>query len=160
MSLCTGMQEINCRSCRTTWGKKGLISDPRFSSWLNRFSQQENLTDTERIQCLRDLEEVHSFASIVNRTRRRDIGKFTIREPHTVTIHFDETQQKFYDKLIDFRREFLSLFYDPIVIRLITDILERQAETAFTDLSPFSITLLNRENFPRIQLPIQQILMM
>ena len=123
-------------AARTTWGQKGLISDSRFSSWLNRFSQQEDLTDTERIQCLRELEEVHSFASIVNRTRRRDIGKFTIREPHTVTIHFDENQQKFYDQLIDFRREFLSLFYDPIVIRLITDILERQAESCLYGLIP------------------------
>jgi len=124
------------QAAQTSWGQKGLISDPRFSFWLNRFSKPEALTDTERIQCLRDLEEIHSFASIINRTRRRDIGKFTIREPHTVTIHFDEIQQKFYDKLIDFRREFLSLFYDPLVIRLITDILERQAESCLYGIIP------------------------
>lgn len=121
---------------KTDWGEQALLKDPRFFSWMNRFAEENPLSDIERIQCLRDLEEVHSFATIINRTRRRDIGRFTIREPHTVTIQFNEIQQKFYDKLIEFRKEFLSLHDDPLVIKLITDILERQAESCLYGLVP------------------------
>ncbi|MCQ1538289.1 hypothetical protein FTO68_04705 [Methanocalculus taiwanensis] len=149
---------------KTDWGLKGLIKDPRFVFWLKRFQQNNTLTDTERIQCLRDLEEIHPFASIINRTRRRDIGKFTIREPHTIMIHFDRKQQDFYDKLIDFRREYLSQYYDPVVIRLITDILERQAESCLYGLIPllkdfvqsgslYESSITDSNDFDNIELP-------
>lgn len=133
----------------TEWGQKCLIKDPRFFSWLNRFGQHNGLSDAERIQCLRDLEEIHSFAPIISRTRRRDIGKFTVREPHTITIQFDEVQQKFYDRLIDFRKDLLSPYYDPIVIRLISDTLERQAESCLYGLIPLLGNFVKTGKFSR-----------
>ncbi len=92
--------------------------------------------DQDRVRCLRDLEEVHTLAHVMNRTRRRDIGRFTIREPHTLSIEFTAEQRRFYEDLLRFRRDMLSLRYDPRVVRLITDTLERQASSCLPALIP------------------------
>ena len=78
---------------------------------------------------VRDLEELHSLAHVMNRTRRRDIGRFTIREPQTVSVDFTHEQRQLYDAVLSFRREVLLQHYDPQIVRLIIDTLERQAES-------------------------------
>ena len=50
---------------------------------------------------IRDLEELYTFSSIISRTRRRDIGEFTIRRPKTVTVDFTAEQQSLHDDLLD-----------------------------------------------------------
>ena len=81
------------------------------------------------MQSVRDLEELHSLAHVMNRTRRRDIGRFTIREPQTVSVDFTHEQRQLYDAVLSFRREVLLQHYDPQIVRLIIDTLERQAES-------------------------------
>lgn len=120
----------------TTWGRDVISYDPIFVEWESRLSNPEPVVDEERIRCLRDLEEIHSLAHIINRTRRRDIGRFTIREPHTVTVPFTEQQKAFYDTLLDFRRQVLLQYYDPIVVKLITDTLQRQTASCLPALIP------------------------
>lgn len=133
-------------AARTNWGRQVLSYDPRFQECQTRLSQPTQLKDVERIRCLRDLEEVHSLAHILNRTRRRDIGKFTLREPHTVTVPFTPAQQSFYEALLDFRSEVLRTHYDDAVIRLIIDTLERQAASSLPALLP-SLTDFVRDGF-------------
>jgi len=118
----------------TTWGEQVLSQDPRFMEWYQKLRGGVTFTDIDRINCLRDLEEVHSLAHVMNRTRRRDIGRFTIREPHTISVPFTPEQEEFYQALIEFRREMLSLDYEEQVIRLITDTLERQAASCLPAL--------------------------
>ncbi len=120
----------------TVWGRRVLARDPRFTEWLTSLRAASELSDGERVSCLRDLEEVHSLAHVMNRTRRRDIGRFTIREPHTIGVPFTPEQQSFYDALVTFRRETLSLEHDPRVARLVSDTLERQAASCLPALVP------------------------
>ena len=84
-----------------------------------------------------DLQEVHTLAHVMNRTRRRDIGKFTIREPFTVTVEFTEPQRAMYENIIAFRQDVLAQEYPPLVVRLITGMLERQAASCLPALIPF-----------------------
>lgn len=131
----------------TPWGNQVITHDPLFVEWNTRLSDNNNLSDYERIRCLRDLEEIHSLAHIINRTRRRDIGRFTIREPHTVTVAFTEQQKAFYDALMDFRREVLLLTYNSQVVALITDTLQRQAASCLPALIPLMDTFLRTGRF-------------
>ena len=89
----------------------------------------DRLSDEDRVRSIRDLEDLHSLAHVMNRTRRRDIGRFTIREPLTVSVDFTPEQRNLYDAVLDFRREVLLQDYGPQVVRLILDTLERQAES-------------------------------
>ena len=40
----------------------------------------------DRVQLITDMEALHTFSGIINRTRRRDIGEFTIRKPQMVEV--------------------------------------------------------------------------
>ena len=120
----------------TTWGQQVLQQDPRFSDWFGKLQAGQLNTDEERVRCLRDLEEVHTLAHVMNRTRRRDIGRFTTREPRKVSVPFTTAQQEFYQTLIQFRAQVLLLNYDPLVVRLIIDMLERQAASCLPALLP------------------------
>jgi len=111
----------------TYWGRNALIGDANFLFWVDRFSSTDQLSDVERIQCLRDLEEVNAFVRVVCRTRRRDIGRFTVREPHTIAVPFTPQQHMFYEQLINFRRRVLTELYGSATARLVIDTLERQA---------------------------------
>ena len=64
----------------TTWGQQVLRQDPRFSDWFGKLQAGQLSTDEERVHCLRDLEEVHTLAHVMNRTRRRDIGRFSVSQ--------------------------------------------------------------------------------
>lgn len=123
-------------AANTFWGQQVFSHDARFIETLDSLERESEFSDEQRVHCLRDLEEVHTLAHVMNRTRRRDIGRFTIREPHTVSVPFTSTQQEFYDALLDFRRVILAHRYSPIVIRLITDMLERQASSCLPALLP------------------------
>jgi superfamily II DNA or RNA helicase len=113
---------------QTRWGHAVLRSDPRYLEVAERLTAG-SLDDEDRVRSIRDLEELHSLAHVMNRTRRRDIGKFTIREPRTVSVDFTPEQRRLYDAVLEFRREVLLQDYSPQVVRLILDTLERQAES-------------------------------
>ena len=120
----------------TPWGRRALATDPRLLGSMRMLAPPQLPTEADRVRCLRDLEEVHTLAHVMNRTRRRDIGRFTIREPHTINVRFTPAQEVFYRELIQFRCEVLLLRYDPLVIRLIIDTLERQASSCLPALIP------------------------
>lgn len=124
------------KAADTPWGRDSLIQDTRFSEWLSRIDANGVLTDEERVKFIRDMEDIHTLAHVMNRTRRRDIGRFTIREPFTISVPFTEEQQHLYNAIISFRKEVLALSYDANIIRLIIDTLERQAASCLPALVP------------------------
>lgn len=131
----------------TPWGTRVLLADPRFCDCLGALASPTAPTDAERIRCLRDLEELHTLAHVMNRTRRRDIGRFTVREPHTVSVPFTPAQDQLYRALVEFRTQVLLLRYDPLVIRLIVDMLERQAASCLPALLPALDTFIETGRF-------------
>lgn len=134
---------------RTEWGQQVLAGDPRMVEWQTRMRRSSPLTDEERIRCMRDLEEVHPFAHIMNRTRRRDIGRFTTREAHTIEVAFSTEQEQFYHSLIEFRRQVVMLKHDARVARLVSDTLERQAASCLPGLVPLLEQFLSTGRFTR-----------
>ena len=130
-----GLSAIN-DAVDTEWGQQTLHKDPRILEWRSRLMRKPELDNEERIRCLRDLEDLQTFAHVMNRTRRRDIGKFTIREPHTEEVAFTPEQMTFYKALIHFREKMLSLGHDARTVRLITVGTERQVSSCLPALLP------------------------
>jgi superfamily II DNA or RNA helicase len=137
------------KAIATSWGKRILEPDPRFSSCLQKLesSSVSALSADERIRCLRDLEETHTLAHLVNRTRRRDIGEFTVRDPKTVEVEFTPQQKQLYDKIIEFRKQLLLLKYHPRIVALISDMLQRQAASCLPALLSFLDSFLRTGRF-------------
>jgi len=120
---------------QTPWGRAVLSPDPMYQDVVERLKNTD-LNDTARVRTIRDIEEMHSLAHVMNRTRRRDIGRFTVREPRTVSVPFTDEQRLLYDAVLAFRSEVLLQDYDPQVVRLILDMLERQAASCINALGP------------------------
>lgn len=131
----------------TSWGRQVLAPDPRLTAWQQRLQTDAPVSNGDRVRCLRDLEEMHSLSHVMNRTRRRDIGRFTIREPRTVSVPFTLEQQRFYEELITLRRDVLVLSHDPRVAGLVTDTLQRQAASCLSALVPTLDTFLRTGRF-------------
>lgn len=122
----TGAMSALDRAGETSWGRAVLKSDSRFQAVKARLNDGIR-DDHSRVMSIHDLEELHSLAHIMNRTRRRDIGRFTLRDPQTVAVEFTPHQRQLYEAVLAFRREVLLQRHDPQVVRLILDTLERQA---------------------------------
>ena len=118
----------------TRWGRQTISIDPRYQATMRRLADSPPTAD-DRIRCVNDIEELNSLSPLVNRTRRRDIGPFTIREPHTIAVRFTPAQQRFYDRLIESRHQELVRRYGPTVAALILGTLERQAASCLPALA-------------------------
>lgn len=119
----------------TTWGSRTLAHDPRFTDCV-QLLKSGSVDNLSRVRCLRDLEELHTLSMVMNRTRRRDIGQFTVRDPHTISVGFTPPQEELYNAVIEFRRSVLLLDYDPLTVGLVTDTLQRQAASCLPALAP------------------------
>jgi len=84
------------QAAATSWGQAILRHNPNFIRLRSMLSEGTVSTE-ERVQMITDIEAMHTFAGIINRTRRRDIGDFTIRKPETVDIPFTPAQQHLHD---------------------------------------------------------------
>ena len=68
----------------TQWGSSVLLNNPEFKKTLEIVAK-DNVSDDERLTFIRDAENLNTFANLINRTRRRDIGSyFTTRKAETV----------------------------------------------------------------------------
>ncbi|MDE2750188.1 MAG: SNF2-related protein [Chloroflexota bacterium] len=134
----------------TTWGRATLQRDPRLKPWMARLSSTKELDEQERIRLLRELEELHTLAHVMNRTRRRDIGRFTTREPVAIETHFTPEQKNFYQALIVFRQGLLLREHSPGVVRLVSHTLERQATSCLPAMLPLIDGFLHTGRFSTI----------
>ena len=109
------------------WARKAFSNNKLLAYWINRLEKKyAPFTDEERIACLRDLESLHTFSHVINRTKRKDIGEFTIREPITVSTMYNDAEQAFYDAVKDFKHTALRKRYGERTAKLIMSTIERQ----------------------------------
>ena len=110
----------------------------------NASATQSSADDDERIQLITDIEALHTFSGIINRTRRRDIGEFTIRKPETVAVEFTGGQKRLHDDLLQVQAEIFSRLHSDISIKFLLTTIRRQAASCLFGLAPFLEDILNR----------------
>ncbi|WP_197019227.1 DEAD/DEAH box helicase [Thioalkalivibrio sp. HK1] len=128
---------------RTDWGSHIMAQDPEFISVKNELAQKA-LSLEDRVGMIHRLEALHTFSGIINRTRRRDIGEFTIREPQTVEVAFTPQQQELHDALIEVQSRILSKIHSKETVNFMITTLRRQAASCLYGLAPFIEDILNR----------------
>ena len=107
-------------------------------------SAAESGAEDERIQLITDIEALHTFSGIINRTRRRDIGEFTIRKPETVAVSFTSDQKELHDALLQVQAEIFSRLHSDISVNFMMTTIRRQAASCLFGLAPFLDNILNR----------------
>ena len=131
-------------ACATSWGQSLLRYDPRMLDIQKKLGAAEAVSREERVRMISDTEELHTLSGIINRTRRRDIGAFTVRKPKTVEIAFTEEQQFIHDELLSIKSKILSRLYRSVNIKFLMSTLQRQAASCIFGLADFIGHILNR----------------
>ena len=128
----------------TAWGQAYVAKNPLFEKCRARLLQPNELTRDERVSFITDIEELHSFNSFINRTRRRDIEDFCIREPKTIEIPFTVPQAKLHDGLLAFERSALATMHGDRAVAFMMTTIKRQAASCIFGLAPLIKYMLER----------------
>src|SRR6266852_3470903 len=130
-------------AAETPWGHALLRDNPTFQRLLEEL-EVEQCNDQERVACIHDMEQLHTFSHLINRTRRRDIGNFTTRKPETVSVHFTPQQQLLHDTLLTTQQNILRCTHGDIDVKFLMTTIRRQAASCLYGLAPLLQDILTR----------------
>ena len=131
------------QAAATSWGRAILRDNPEFKRIHERLAGGRIAAD-ERVQLITDIESLHTFSGIINRTRRRDIGTFTIRKPETVNVPFTTSQQQLHYDLLQVQAEIFRRLHGDINVKFMMTTIRRQAASCLYGLAPFLENILSR----------------
>lgn len=143
----SGWQQEAIRQLRdlrkTQWGDNVIAENPLYDDILLRL-EEDGVSRGERVKLISDIESLHSFSTMLNRTRRRDIQDFCIRRPHTVSTEFTAYQRDLHDELLSFERSTLSVIHDPRAVSFMMSTIRRQAASCIFGLGPYIRDIISR----------------
>ena len=120
----------------TNWGRNVIAPNPAYSNSVALL--EKGVTDREqRLSVIAEIESLHSFSRMINRTRRQDIGDFCMRRVHTLNINFTERQRELHDELLGFEREILSRLHGAPAAKFMMSTICRQASSSLFGIAPF-----------------------
>lgn len=125
------------------WGRDVVAHDPRTQSVLD-LVVEESASDETRVRVIRLLEDLHTFSGFITRTRRRDIGNFTVRKPRTSRVDFTAAQQAVHDELIQLCSEVVAARHGSGPVQFLVSGLRRQVASSINGLAPVLRDLLGR----------------
>ena len=131
------------QATQTAWGQAILRDNPEFKRVQERLAEGR-ITADKRVQLITDIESLHTFSGIINRTRRRDIGTFTIRKSETVNVSFTASQQQLHDQLLQVQAEIFRRLHGDINVKFMMTTIRRQAASCLYGLAPFLEHILSR----------------
>ena len=133
------------QAAATPWGQTMLRANPELNRIKNQLAEDRVAADDRaRVQLITDMEALHTFAGIINRTRRRDIGAFTIRKPKTVNVAFTASQQQLHDELLRVQADIFRHLHGDINVKFMMTTIRRQAASCLYGLAPFLKDILHR----------------
>lgn len=127
----------------TKWGQSLLKNNPKFKQIQAKLTQGE-FTAAERVQLIKTLESLHTFAGLISRTRRRDIGNFTIRKSYAKTVKFTRAQRQLHDNILDIQAEIFARLHGESSVKFMLTTIRRQVASCLYGLRPFLQNILNR----------------
>lgn len=135
--------KLMAQAANTAWGKSVLQHNPAFQRLYDLLGEHQ-MMDEERVAFIRGTEGLHTFSSIINRTRRRDIGTFTTRKPETVVVPFTAAQQCLHDDLLAMQAHILGQIHGNTNLLFMMSTIRRQAASCLYGLAPLVNDILTR----------------
>ena len=127
----------------TSWGQSILRDNPEFNRIRSQLSG-ETITNAERVQLITDIEALHTFSGILNRTRRRDIGEFTIRRPQAVEVGLTPDQQQIHETVLETQAEIFRRLHGDLNVNFMMTTIRRQLASCLYGLKPLLEEILSR----------------
>jgi ATP-dependent helicase HepA len=128
----------------TQWGENVIAKNPAYRSVLKTL-QQDKISREERVKLISDVESLHSFNSMINRTRRKDIQDFCVRRPYTLAVNFTDKQKELHDELLVFEQNALTQIHgNARNISFMMSTIKRQAASCIFGLAPHIRDIINK----------------
>ena len=127
----------------TQWGESVIARNPLYKSILGVLERKE-ISREDRVQLITDIESLHSFDGMLNRTRRKDIQDFCVRHTYTIETEFTEAQKKLHDELLRFEYSALASVYHVRMVPFLMSTIKRQAASCIFGLAPYLRDMINR----------------
>ena len=138
----TAIAELtNIRS--TQWGENVIAKNPLYADIIGRLEKPE-ISREERVKLVSDVESLHSFSTMLNRTRRKDIQDFCIRRSYTVETSFTLQQYDLHNELLKFEFDALAKLHNVRNIPFMMSTIRRQAASCIFGLAPHIRDLITR----------------
>ena len=137
------------RAVATDWGRNFLQTSPLVAD-LSATLETRGDEDESRVRAINALEGLYTFSTLINRTRRRDIGEFTTRKPRTVAISYTVAQWALHDRLMETLARILVACHGHQNVRFMMSTVRRQAASCLYGLAPYMENILNR-NLDRLE---------
>jgi ERCC4-related helicase len=134
----------------TQWGKGVLAVDPRVQRAYDLLKADESDAQA-RLNLVQHLEDLYTFSSLINRTRRRDIGSFTTRKPETIAVEFTPEQTALHSHLIGLIGRILAHRHGSQNLKFMLTTVRRQVASCVFGLAPLLEAILHR-HLSRIEL--------
>lgn len=119
----------------TTWGREVLAVNPGFQHIFDGLAEGGE-DGASRIKTIHSLEGLFTFSSLINRTRRRDIGEFTTRKAETVSTEFTPSQKELHDDLLSVIARILARLHGNRNVKFMMSTVSRQAASSLYGLVP------------------------
>ena len=127
----------------TAWGQSILKDNPEFTRIQSQLSS-ESVANAQRVQLIADIEALHTFSGILNRTRRRDIGEFTIRRPQTVKVELTADQKHLHERLLETQAAIFAMLQGNQNVKFMMTTIRRQLASCLYGLEPLLKEILSR----------------
>ena len=127
----------------TSWGRNVIQHNPDFEKVFACLNKTE-VSREQKIELISKIEGLHSFNTIINRTRRRDIENFCVRRNLTVNVRFTAAQRDLYESLIEFQKTALAMVHGTKSVRFMMCTIMRQASSCIYGLAPFMNNIIKR----------------
>ena len=128
---------------KTQWGDNVIAENPLYDDILLRLDRPVDSRE-DRVRLISDVESLHSFNTMLNRTRRKDIQDFCIRRSHTIVVSFTQEQKELHDELLYFERRALTMIHDVRSVEFMISMIKRQAASCIFGLAPHIRNMIDR----------------
>lgn len=131
------------QAAETPWGQSILNDNPEFKRIQGKI-QGRSVTHAERVHLITDIEALHTFSGIINRTRRRDIGEFTIRRSQTVEVELTANQEQIHEMVLETQAEIFRRMHGDQHVKFLMTTIRRQLASCLYGLEPLLEEILSR----------------
>jgi len=123
------------KAIETSWGNMFIRENPSFQK-IYDLLLTDDINDESRVSLTHEIESLYTFSSIINRTRRRDIGEFTSRKAETLLIDFTPDQASIHIKLLSIIEKILLFSHGEKNLKFMMTTVRRQAASCIYGLAP------------------------
>jgi len=129
----------------TAWGRGVLSVQPALQEANDLIRIEEEDDSENRIRLVSLLEGLYTFSSVINRTRRRDIGNFTTRKPETIAVDFTSEQSSLHYDLLDLISRIMAHRHGDGNLQFMMTTIRRQLASCVFGLAPLLESILQRQ---------------